>query len=564
MAKKPSSNIVLYPMLTDTGLSTSTIVLTSKALERFLLIYDVESIMTSSKRGGVNYQLKGKKLYIKEDVETLQEKDPSKTGDPFEQPEVPLLPGDPDVIDAEYEVLGDKPKEKEKEKEKKKEKEKPVRVRYTPDAKTDMVSISAEPTYTTVTSKMKDGVERSVFLGVKVFPVPVQSSYDLVSTLVSDYGRRKVEAIFVRVGRMVQRKMWKLLSRILPFTRRQISGQSRDSIIIPRTKYSRVFCLINYINLDKDIFRDPGLMSKLFSLGWESIVIADEVQKTLYFCMKEFGGLCSVVPYAIMRATIGKQQKEAFESLEDIRSSSTALFRLKKRSTILGEHVVNSKLQKYKIFEGKKMSDKLLESYLQELEQTDSKLASYSKKITKPVMTKIIGDLKSAEKSGDMKKIVSIVKRVSPPKIAISKLSSTVQKRDPNFNKSFQLANKILSNSFPKLNDTMIKGASMIVAINAISKKGKDITSSTKDSLKEFSRAYDEGEKDVVKKKPNINIHGDEIVGIIFIIAMILVVWKSLAMVPAVLGLISFLVCFLILAAGLSFLTAWSNTKEGA
>jgi hypothetical protein len=536
MAQKPRSNIILYPLLTDTGLSTSTIVLTAKAVERFILIYDVESVITSSKRSGVAYQLRGRNLYLKEGTEYIQEVDPNKRGDPgTTDVNLPALP-DPELEkrrkeEAERKKEEEKKRKEEEEKKRKEEEEKKKKekstIRYTPDTKTDMVSISAEPTYTTVMSSEK----QAVFLGVKAFPVPVTSSKDLVAALVDDTNRRFIEYLLVKLGRIFQRRMWKVLNRLLPFTRRQISGQSRDSIIIPRTKYERVFCLINYINLDKDIFRSPSIISQLFSLGWDSIIVADEVQKTLYFCMKEFGGMCSIIPYSILQTTIGKGQKDAFDSLEDIRSSSAPLFRLKKKSTTIGESIINSEHKKLR---ENKMSSTLLDSYLPLLEIE----YNLSSKFNQSTMLKTIDDLKDGFEKVDFQKLINLSKKIKVSESTnTQKIISYFQKKNPDFNKAFELSKRVLSNSYPNVDNRSLDGAALLIAIAGTFKKETNAISGTKDALKEFSRMYDRKESQIKRHKIIPDIHGDEMVAIAIIIVAAIILLKVMVFLPQFIGL---------------------------
>jgi hypothetical protein len=129
-----------------------------------------------------------------------------------------------------------------------------------------------------------------------------------------------------------------------------ISGDPEKDIIFGSTKYeSNVFCLLNSQDLEHDIhFKNAGGISKLFQLGWNSIIINDDVNKRTSFCMKQFGGLCSSVSHQFLFSSFGKENDRVYEKLEDIQKVTTPFFRSKiNPSKIFGESLSSEKLLKY-------------------------------------------------------------------------------------------------------------------------------------------------------------------------------------------------------------------------
>ena len=63
------------------------------------------------------------------------------------------------------------------------------------------------------------------------------------------------------------------------------------------------------------------------SIGWNSFILADETNKRAIFCMEEFHGLCSSVPYQFMYSSLGSEHSKVYENLEDVRKSMSPIFR---------------------------------------------------------------------------------------------------------------------------------------------------------------------------------------------------------------------------------------------
>lgn len=341
--KKPSSNIIIYPMLTAGSLSTPTVLTVSKAMERLVLIYNVDSILITGRRYGVSYYMKGKRLHLKEwgakdqHGSWAQTYPSSKKSSTLKYPPTVVSPV-PYVTPTSRSTT--RPTTR------------PVSLTVPKKKSTHLgktgkiedldTNISAEPTMMNVYISR----DESRLLGVKIVPIRVQSE-GLVELLLSDTATSKIKSFFVTKGRIVQRKMWNFYSRF-PFNKKGkvLTTDPKKDIILAKTKYKEIACLLNYNDIENQLFRKTGGISKLQKMGWGAIIVADEVQRIAYFCMKQFNGYCTAVNFALIQSSL--RQTDAFDSLEDVRKSSSGMFRVKKRYSALGERFASYKLNTYK------------------------------------------------------------------------------------------------------------------------------------------------------------------------------------------------------------------------
>jgi len=213
-------------------------------------------------------------------------------------------------------------------------------------------SISVEPTWIMVTTA-HHGPQ---VVGVKVIPFPVKSDQNLAKMLLNDRVRYGLSKAAVALGRGTVRTLAKIAKTFhIPFiAKTTVVGDPRRDILYGLSKHTdEIFVVINYLDLsEEDFFRSTVGVKKLFKLGWSSLVITDEVEKRAIFCMKEFDGLCSSVPYGFIYSSLGKEQHEVFRKLEDVKAAASPFFKL---STSLGsvtskavsEAVVSSRIQHY-------------------------------------------------------------------------------------------------------------------------------------------------------------------------------------------------------------------------
>ena len=469
--------ILTYPMLTSSSVSPSAIPGICKALERYIIMYQIDSIIRAAKSGGYNIFLgSGKRLFLKEAGPDL-----------FPEPTIKPDKGETDKERQEREKE-EREKERHKwekekaERERRKEvsqaKEEEAKVRKasvsvaTPDTK----SLSAEPSFLIVNTGAGPAP-----LGIKVLSFPVQSDVTLAELMTSDLQLKKLEGFLVRISRGLRRMLWRMLSNlpILRFFvgRGTVTGDPERDIIIERTAFKgRVLTCINYMDLQQDFFEKPGRINRLFKLGWKDFVIADDVNKRAFFCLSIFGGMCTAVPYSFLYATIGKE--DVYNSLDDVKRASGPLFRMSgKASKIFGESLALARLTSYK--ENLRMD--LVQKFLDELylnEQTPGDLTSFAKKLKPSSIKSLIAKIEATKDPTVVKKILSFVPAWSLPKI-----EGTCRKLSPDFNKCYTLAKKVIQNSISNVPDDVASLFACGVAIRS-SYKSDDPVGEVKKNLK--------------------------------------------------------------------------------
>jgi hypothetical protein len=182
-------------------------------------------------------------------------------------------------------------------------------------------AVSLEPTWLQVTTQ-RSGLQ---VLGIKVVPFRIKYPGNIIELLMRDKSLRDLNFLTSKY----MRGMTRVLSRVLP-GKGTISGNFKKDVLDAQTTYgSNMFLCLSQLDLQQDdMLSTPAGVKRLHDLGWASIIIADDVSRTGTFCMKEFSGICSVVPYSYMFASLGKEQSQAYQDLEDIKKKSGPFFKM--------------------------------------------------------------------------------------------------------------------------------------------------------------------------------------------------------------------------------------------
>lgn len=346
--------IVMFPLLTDETVSPNIIPGVCTALERFALIYKLDEIL---RWGGL--PLDSRIISYGKDIASIATR---AAGGPTALFGAPMTEGaiseyeadkhksdlynsamekgldlmDPisagvkatkAVIDTGLSIektIRDRKKEKfEKEKELLRVPERKIDVKAI-DIKSNL---SVEPTWITTQSRKGTAV-----LGVKVVPYPIDSTA-FVHRIVRDMSLSFYDEVLERYERGITRMFYTVMRKLPIFRSINIKKDPFSDIIYARSKYKgNIFTLFNLASLqDESIFREAGGVDKLFRLGWNSILISDDVTKRVVFCMKEFGGMCSVINYSYVYASIGSEYAKEYGNLEDLKKSSSPFFKTKIR-----------------------------------------------------------------------------------------------------------------------------------------------------------------------------------------------------------------------------------------
>ena len=383
--------IVMFPLLTDDTVSPNVVPGVVKALERFALIYKMDDIL---KWGGMpadsriigfakdnlgilarQYNLPG--LATVAESENLSEagkgvfgsqtdkQEYDSHGNPTDRSRSIQLPsvlgiakdivGTADTTwklgkDIARTISGAEAKEREKDAAHTRVwSQKPL----TPDRKIDINStdlksnLSVEPTWVTVQSR-----KGSAVIGIKVVPYPINAA-PFVDRVSRDMSLNIFDELVERYERSVTKMFFNIMRNMkIPFLKRaSLAADPFKDVIYARSKYKgNVFTLFNLASLKaENAFQSSGGVDKLFRLGWNSIVIADDVTKRAIFCMKEFGGVCSVINYAYIYASLGSEYAKEYGSLEDLKKSSSPFFKSKiKAQRFIGESMALEYMERFK------------------------------------------------------------------------------------------------------------------------------------------------------------------------------------------------------------------------
>lgn len=344
----------------------------------------------------------------------------------------------------------------------------------------DADSITTEPTWNTVTDQQGN----TKAIGVKVVPFVINNEESLIKLMMSDRYRgqlsknthkqaRKILRFMQRIANVTWKKTIGFLFSWTGFVKKDlvsgtVSKNWKNDIILQNTYFKdRMFILLNKMDLTEDFTQSASGVKKLFTLGWTSIIIADDVNKVATFCMKTYRGMCSMVNYGFLYAD-SRSQAQVYSDIEDIRKSSGPLFRMaRRRETMITDNLANYKLDQYS-------QDILIsESYLKE------SLAPELMKKIKDSPKSIANSLKamsSAFKRNDLKTTAAIAKKLNPSNklLEINKMIDKTFTSDQDFRKNFELAKIVFKNSLPGLDDDSIKvGAALMGGIASLHKNKK-------------------------------------------------------------------------------------------
>lgn len=190
-------------------------------------------------------------------------------------------------------------------------------------------AISLEPTWLQVTTAKK-GMQ---ILGVKVIPFRIKSGESVATMIAHDQKLKNLSYLSTKYGRAISRVFYRLLQKLrIPMIKdKALSGDPQRDIVYASSKYrdNLILCLSQLDLENEEIFNTPRGVQKLHKLGWVSFAIADDVNRKVTFCMKEFGGVCSVVPYPFMFSSLGREHSKVYEDLEDIKRTSGPFFNMR-------------------------------------------------------------------------------------------------------------------------------------------------------------------------------------------------------------------------------------------
>ena len=321
--------IITYPMLISGSVSPNVIPGLTKAIEKYILVYNIDKVLRAANlgvgkivksAGSVAIKVgSGGVLSMREGIQPLFEEDPIKKGQQKggTKTGIEIKTGGPKGPAPRLEIPKD--------------------------------SVSLEPTWIHVTTERK-GLQ---ILGVKVIPFRVQSSENIVNIIMSDQRLKGLDYLAAKYSRVGLRVMMRFLRAIrIPMIKdKALTGDPKYDLLWGGTQYgSDMFVALSQLDLDgaEEVFSKPGVVRRIHKLGWASMVITDDVNKKATFCMREFGGVCSVVPYQFIYSSLGKDHAKVYDDLEDVKRTASPFFSMRtNRRKVFGETVANHQLLKY-------------------------------------------------------------------------------------------------------------------------------------------------------------------------------------------------------------------------
>jgi hypothetical protein len=304
--------IIIYPMLTSSNVSPNILPAICKSVEKYLLVYRMEDMIAEVEDQFPDF---GEILLrkVKESKDNILEVDPGVT-----------------TKDPNKKKLEDEDEEG-----KKGGGGESVKIQ-SPSKDT----ISVEPTWVKVDTKKGSGI-----VGVKVLPYIVKSDQEFADLLIDDrklYGINRVLTALLRAG---VRLFWSVMRGVkLPIIgnigiNRQVTGDPTKDIIYASTSHGRknIFACLNFHDVPDEYFNSPKGVAKLFQLGWGSFIVCDDVDRKAFFCMREFNGLTSVVPYQMLYTSLGKDYAKVYGDIEELKKTSSPFFRFTTQFSKLGK-----------------------------------------------------------------------------------------------------------------------------------------------------------------------------------------------------------------------------------
>ncbi len=185
-------------------------------------------------------------------------------------------------------------------------------------------AVSLEPTWVQV--ETEHGVK---VIGIKVVPFKVTSTNGMIGLLMNDQALKGLSYFTNKASRTIMRVLIRAAKglRIPGMRGRAVSGNAKEDIVWASSQYGKnMLVAFSQLDLEKDdIFSSPKAVKKLYKLGWASMIITDDVNKQVTFCMKQFGGICSTIGYPFIFSSLGKEIGQVYKDIEDAQRSAGPL-----------------------------------------------------------------------------------------------------------------------------------------------------------------------------------------------------------------------------------------------
>jgi hypothetical protein len=311
-------------MLVSGNISQHVVPGIAKAIERYILIYGLDDVLKRA-NSIIDSKTPGQLIKVAFNRLVLEQAGPGTKGK--KQPE----------------------EEKQEKKKGKKDGDSSTKVDYKIDS-ASFGNLTLEPTWMTI-STPKTGLQ---MLGIKVVPFPAKTE-SLLKVLMQDNSKSIFAYITSKYSRMATRTLFRLLRMLrIPVVKdKVITGDPNIDVVWASTQYRHnIFTCFTQSEVEEiqNVFSSPAMVQKLHKLGWTSFIVTDDVKKTATFCMTEFGGVCSEVPYKYLFSAV--KAEKAYDDLDSLQKSSGPFFRMKTTKTKLFNECSFAKKKDIQLQEG--------------------------------------------------------------------------------------------------------------------------------------------------------------------------------------------------------------------
>lgn len=246
-----------------------------------------------------------------------------------------------------------KSKEEELEKEKIQDEKDRIEIEKRATAKVsiqDNRALSIEPSLIELDIVEKNGNIKHEVIGVKIVPLRVKSDIKLSRLILHDTQVSFISSKVLGLGRSITRLVYKFFGKIIEkFGGSSIlSGNPRRDIIMGRTgfKGEGFIVLSKNEDIDEIFLSNISKMNRLFKMGWNNIIVVDDIQRQVHFCMKIFKGTCTTLAFSTIYQNLN--HLGVYESLEDAKRKTSMIFKIgKKAKNIFSECIIQNKISKY-------------------------------------------------------------------------------------------------------------------------------------------------------------------------------------------------------------------------
>jgi len=214
----------------------------------------------------------------------------------------------------------------------------------------DNRALSIEPSLIELDIIEKNGNIKHEVIGVKIVPLRVKSDVKLSRLILHDTQVSFISSKVLGLGRSITRLMYKFFDKVITKFRgtETLSGDPRRDIIMGRTgfKGEGFVVLSKNEDIDEIFLSNISRLNRLFKMGWNNIIVVDDIQRQVHFCMKIFKGTCTTLSFSTIYQNLN--HLGVYESLEDAKRKTSMIFKIgKKAKNVFSECIIQNKISKY-------------------------------------------------------------------------------------------------------------------------------------------------------------------------------------------------------------------------